>query len=225
MPFSLYLAIAILLVLSHAVPSAPRIRACLVGHLGRKGFLVVYSLVSLAVLAAFVHGYRTVDSAGWLFEPPLSAREAAVLLMPVAILLVVGRLTTRAGSTGEARRPTGIYRISRYPGSTGLLLWASLHLLATGDVRRLVLFAAMAAIALSAIVKNEMVLRRSGAATARDFLIGTSILPGIAIARGRQKWPRGEIGWWRPTLAAAIYAAILWAHPMLFGVDPAPWLR
>ena len=226
-PLSLvfYLTAAVLLVLSHAVPSFPSIRDRLIDRLGRWGFYLAYSAVSLAALTAFVIGFRTLDSAGWLFSPLPGARLAAVVLMPIAILLIVARLTTPAGIAGNVRAPTGIFRISRHPGSVGLLLWSGLHVLATGDGRRVVLFGAMATIALFAIAKNEWLLRRSDTPAARESLHGTSILPGFAIARRRQHWPRGEIGWRRPALAVAIYAAILWAHPMLFGVDPAPWLR
>ena len=55
-----------------------------------------------------------------------------------------------------------------------MLIWAGLHLAATGDLKRVALFATMAAIALFAIVKNEWVLRRSPRAEARAFRLASS---------------------------------------------------
>ena len=47
-----------------------------------------------------------------------------------------------------------------------------------------------------------------------------SAVPFGAIVSGRQKLSLGEIGWWRILLAVVIYAALLFAHPYLFGVNP-----
>ncbi len=42
--------------------------------------------------------------------------------------------------------------------------------------------------------------------------------PFAAIAAGRQKLNLSEIGWWRILVAILLWAALAWAHPMLFGV-------
>jgi uncharacterized membrane protein len=52
------------------------------------------------------------------------------------------------------------------------------------------------------------------------FAAQTSNIPFGAILTGRQKLSLGEIGLWRLALAVAIWAGLLWAHPMLFGVSP-----
>jgi len=52
------------------------------------------------------------------------------------------------------------------------------------------------------------------------FVAQTSNIPFAAILAGRQKLSLGEIGWWRLLLAVMVWAALIWAHPMLFGVDP-----
>jgi uncharacterized membrane protein len=201
MSLALYLAAALFLFASHAVLSAPRVRPALIARLGRPAFLALYSLVSLVALAAFVLAYRRLEWDVWLYTPLAFAPQLAVTLMPVAFFLVVAGLTTRA--------PAGIHRICRHPGSTGVLLWALLHLQAVGDLRRVVLFATMAAIALFALVKNGLLHRRAAPAPAA----GTPAASLLA-----------ELGWWRLALALLAYAALLALHPWLFAADPLWWL-
>lgn len=213
---------ALLLFVSHAVPSLPGLRPALVARLGRAGFIALHSLGSLLALALFILAYREAGGGAPLFVPAGWAAPLAVALMPLAFLLVAARLATRFGEPGAPEPPRGIVRVTRFPGSVGLLLWALLHLQATGDGRRFVLFATMAAIALFAIVKNDRVLRRGEAG--RRLRAATSVLPFAAVLAGRQRFAPAEIGW-RPVLAAlAAYAAVLLIHPWLFGVDPLYWL-
>ena len=220
----LYLAAAILLFASHAVPSWPGVRPALLGRFGRPGFMALHSLLSLATLTLFVLAYRGADTAGHLFFPADGAAAVAVALMPVAFILMVARVTTRFGEPAAPRAAAGIYRITRFPGSMGLLLWALLHLQATGDARRFILFATMAAIALFAMAKNDWVLRRSSSPEAAAFRAETSALPFAAILTGRQRLNWREIGWGRVLGGIALFAAVLHAHPLVFGVDPLYWL-
>ena len=220
----LYLASAILLFASHAVPSWPGVRPALLGRLGRPGFMALHSLLSLVTLTLFVLAYRGADTAGHLFFPADGAAKLAVALMPVAFILMVARVSTKFGEPPAPRPAAGIYRVTRFPGSMGLLLWAMLHLQATGDARRFILFATMAAIALFAMAKNDWVLRRSPSPEAAAFRAETSAIPFAAILGGRQRLVWGEIGWGRVLGGVALYAAILHAHPLVFGVDPLYWL-
>lgn len=217
---------ALVLFASHAVPSWPGVRPALIARLGRPGFIALHSAGSLLGLGLFVHAYRAAGGGLPLFLPAGWAAPLVVALMPVAFLFIVARVTTPFGEAEAPRPPHGIYRITRFPGSVGLLLWALLHLQATGDGRRVVLFATMAAIALFAIVKNDWVLRRSEAGQAyRDE---TSTLPFAAILQGRQRLVpaeiAAEIGAGRVLGALAVYAAVILAHPWLFGVSPLYWL-
>lgn len=213
---------ALVLFASHAVPSWPGVRPALIARLGRPGFVTVHSAGSLLALGLFVYAYREAGGGMPLFVPAGWAAPLAVALMPFAFLFVVARVTTPFGEPEAPRPPRGIYRVTRFPGSAGLLLWALLHLQATGDGRRVVLFATMAAIALFAIVKNDWVLRRNAAG--RAYRDETSALPFAAILQGRQPLVWTEIGAGRVLGALAAYAAVILAHPWLFGVSPLYWL-
>ncbi len=213
---------ALFLFVSHAVPSWPGVRPALIGRLGRAGFIALHSLGSILALALFVWAYREAGGGMPLFTPAGWSAPLVAALMPVAFLLIVARVTTKFGEAEAPNPPRGIYRVTRFPGSMGLLLWALLHLQATGDGRRVVLFVTMAAIALFAMVKNDWVLRRSDAG--RAFRAETSALPFAAILQGRQRFDAGEIGWGRLLGGLLAYAAMLHIHSLLFGVNPLYWL-
>ncbi len=214
----IYSASALFLFLSHAVLSAPVVRPALKARLGRRTFLAVHSAVSLLALAIFIWAYRIVGSGPQIFVPEDWVRVLAIAIMPVAVLFVIGRITTPAGEPVEPVPPRGIYRATRAPGAIGLILWALLHLINTGDGRRVALFATMTAIALFALIKNEW-LRRGGK---EPYFEETSLIPFLAMARGRQSWRQmfAELGASRLGLAVVIYFALLLLHPWVLGVDP-----
>lgn len=197
----------VLLVLGHAVTSAPAVRRTLLARLGRAGFYALYSFVSIALLILVVASYRAADPGVWLYTRPSFAPLLAVVLMPVALFLIVGRLTTPASTP-----PTGIDRLTSVPGSTGALLWALLHLLNLGSARQVILFTGMAAIALIALIKNHRI-----APPARKR---AGWIPALAILAGHERLVGAEIGWWRLALTLVLYAVLLWLHPLVFGRDP-----
>ena len=215
---------AVALFASHAVLSAPGVRPALISRLGRGGFQALHATLSTVTLLVFIWAYAAFDGNRLVYLPLPQAGPAAILLMPLAFLLVVARLMT---PVGESAAPPlrGIYRVTRYPGSIGLLIWAGLHLAATGDLKRVVLFATMGAIALFAIVKNEWLLRRAPGPEARKFRLASSVIPLAAVVNGRQRLRANEIGWRIPLFALIAYGAMLLAHPFLFGVDPLDWFR
>ena len=219
-PWSVYIAASLVLVLSHAVLSAPGVRPWLYARLGRSGFYVAYTIISTAALAAFVVAYLDADTGPQLFVPPWPVRLAAVILMPLAVFGVIARLSTRAGRGQALLPPTGIYRITRAPGSLATVLWAGLHMLIMGDAKRFTAFAVMALIGLVAIVKNEIVLARSDDPLAPVWRAETTLLPLMAPDRSKMVRTLREIGWLRIASALAAFAAVVALHPYVFGLDP-----
>lgn len=196
----------VFLVLSHVVPSAPRVRDRLIAVLGRSGFFAAYGTLSLILLIWAIAALQAADPGAWLYVPPAQGRAVAVLVMPLAVVLVCGRLMQRPDDV-----PRGIYRISSAPGSFGLLLWSVLHLLNLGSVRHVLLFGGMALIALVGTVKNAR-----AAPPARRHV---GALPLLAVLRGRERMRPGELA--APLLVGLpVYALLLGLHPVLLGPDP-----
>jgi uncharacterized membrane protein len=205
---------------THVILSGRKVRPWLLSHIGRPAFYSLHSTVSLVATGAFIWAYIQAGSGSLMYPPLPGARIAALAVMPFVLLLIIGRITTRTGEANAPNPPIGIYRICRHPGSFGLLLWTIVHLMNVAEDRNVVAFVAMAAIAIAALVKNEVVRRSAQTSSVPAYMVETSILPFAAIIRGRQQLYLSEIGWWRPTLALALYATILWLHPYVIGVDP-----
>lgn len=220
-----FAAALIALVLSHAVPSFPGVRPALIGKFGKPVFLVVYSLISLATLAAVVWTYIDSESGGYWFEPTTSAVAAVTIVMPLCFLLIVARLARPFGAPDDPNPARGIYRVCRFPGSTGLLIWSGLHLLATGDEKRVLLFSAMFIIAAYAMAKNQYVLSKSENPSAATFLSVTSIIPFAAVLAKRTAWNWAELDYRIPLIAIAAYVGVIVAHPIVFGIDPLYWIN
>jgi uncharacterized membrane protein len=166
---ALLIAATVLVIASHVVPSAPGLRARLIGTFGRSGFYAGYSLASILTLGLLIWAYRAAGPQDWLYTPAPAARIVAVVAMLLATFLVTTRLTTRASPD----RPIGIYRVTAVPGSLGVLIWALVHLLNLGEARAVVVFAGLAVMTLIAMVKNlalagSGVSRRRLAAVRRD---------------------------------------------------------
>jgi uncharacterized membrane protein len=199
-------AAVLLMVASHVVPSQAGVRQGLVATLGHRGFRIAYSLASLAALVAVMLAYQAAAPEAWPWYPGPPGHVAALAIMPVALFLLVCRLTQP-----PAPAPAGIYRITTTPGSIAVLLWSLVHLLNVGDLRAIVLFLGMAAIALASLVRNARLASPPGAVGA---------IPFARILLGRERLGWREIGTWRPLLALALLGALLALHPLVIGPDP-----
>ncbi len=219
-----YIATCLLMFVSHAVPSAPGVRPWLIERLGGPAFVSLYSTISLLVSGLFIWGYLSVDAGSSLYSPMPFAPQVAFVVMPLALFLMIGRITSPFGVQDTPLSPQGIYRICRFPGSFGILLWSMVHLLATGDAKRVIAFSTFALIALYALVKNQIVLARSPSEEGRRYLTETSIFPFAASFSGRQTVNFDEIGWRRFLLTTGIFFLLLFLHPVVLGVNPIYWL-
>lgn len=198
-------AAILFLVASHVVPSQAPIRERLVTAMGRGAFLAMYSIVSVAALAMVIAAYREADDGLRLWYPVMEGRYAALAAMPVAVLLLVCRLTQ------DPSRMAGIYRVTTTPGSLAVLLWSVVHLLNVGEARTVAVFAGMAAIAVASLLRNAAQARPRGAAGA---------IPFARILAGTERFAPAEIGLRRLLAAAAATALLLYLHPVVIGVDP-----
>jgi uncharacterized membrane protein len=210
---ALLIAATLLVIASHVVPSAPGVRTRLIQALGRWGFHLGYSLLSLLTLGMLIGAYRAAGPQPWLYPSFPVARIIALPALLIATFLVTARLTTRA----EPDRPNGIYRVTPVPGSLGVLLWGLVHLLNLGEARAVVVFSGLALMTLIALVKNLLL--------ASPGYRNVGWLPFGAIAAGEQTFVWREIGWWRLGLALLVYASLLQLHPIVIGRDPLASIR
>lgn len=220
-PYILYAAVITFLA-THFISSTP-LRPLLAQAIGERGYIVAYSLVAFAALGWMIWAFIRVPPA------PLwpGLRFVPALVMPFAFILIAcGLLTRNPTAVGQAKAMAaaeparGIIRVTRHPMMWGFMLWAGAHILARGELKATVFFGAFLVLAALGAAAID---RRKASTLGEDwrrFAAVTSYLPFLAIAQGRNRFDAKEIGWQKPAIGLALYAAFLWLHPLLFGLRP-----
>jgi uncharacterized membrane protein len=215
--------------LSHVVPTRPAIRARLKSALGEGGFLVVYSLISVALLTWIIAAAgRAPYLPLWDFEP--WQMWVPNLLMPIACLVAAfGVAAPNPLSFGgwaeerfDADRP-GIAGVSRHPLLLGLTLWAVGHVVPNGDLAHAVLFGAFAVFSITGMLAIDVRRQHTMGHQTWDTLARrTSLVPCAALLDGRWRPSVRQIDPLRLGIAVLVWAILLSVHSRVIGVSPLP---
>lgn len=205
--------------LSHSVPVRPPVRPWLQARLGRAGFTLAYSLLSLAVLAWLIGAAGRAPHvplwgwAAWQTHVPL------VVMLPVCLILALSIARPNPFSFGGARnacfdpaRP-GIVRWTRHPLLLALALWAGAHVVPNGDLAHVILFGTFAAFA---VLGRWLIDRRKQRDMGVEWL---RVQVAVAAAPALPRRVSGNTAL-RLVSGVALYVVLIWAHPILFGVSP-----
>lgn len=225
-------AAAAFFLLIHFAVSGTRVRDALIGRVGQgpyMGLFVVASFVGLGWLGfAFAQARGApANEVFWGLTP--STRYVQIALQLLAMLFIVPGLMTpnptsvrQEATLDRSDLVKGMLRITRHPFLWGVAIWATGHLLVNGDAASLVLFGSLLLLALFGTTLIDAKRKRALGLKYDGFLAQTSNVPFLAIAQGRQRFSPGEIGLLRIAIAVAVWAALLFAHPYLFGVRALP---
>ncbi len=213
------LAATALFLLMHFVPSTP-LRGALVKAMGEWPYRGLYSTVALAALAWMIVAYGAAP------REPLWAglRWLPIVVMPLAFVLIAcgyWRNPTMVGADDLLKSDDparGIIRITRHPLMWGIMLWAGAHVLARGDLKSVIFFGGF--LLLAGLGTLAIDRRKKTDPDFARFAAVTSNLPFLAIARGRNRLAWGEIGWLRPLIGLAAFAAFFLGHAWMFGARP-----
>jgi uncharacterized membrane protein len=212
---------------THSVPARPAVRRRLRERLGGRAYMVLYSIVSLAVLVWLIAAAGTAPRIPlWRFEP--WQLWAPNIVMPAACLLVAYgfaspdpfSLTGLNRAAFDPNRP-GIAGITRHPILWAVTLWASAHLIANGELAHVILFALFALFGLAGMAIFDARKRREwGPELWAERTAHTSLVPFAAVLAGRFSGaglrPRPV-----PLAAAlALYLSLILLHPHVIGVSP-----
>ena len=226
------IAAAAVFLLIHLAISGTRVRDQITGAIGEGPYMGLFSLASVVCLIwlaiAYVHAQRSgADPVFWSATPLTKWIQLAVTF--VAFMLIVpGLLTpnpTSVRQEGQLAKPDavrGVLRVTRHPFLWGVALWAAGHLMVNGDLASLVLFGSLLVLAVLGTTSIDGKRRRKLGDAWNGFAGQSSNAPFAAIAAGRQSLSLGEIGWWRLGVAVIIWGALVFAHPLLFGVRALP---
>lgn len=218
-----YAAALTVFFLSHTLPLRPRVKSALVASLGRRGFSMAYSVLSLGVLywvlmAAGRAPYVPLWSwATWQAHVTWLAMLAACLLAALAIARPNPfSFGGRGGAGFDPARP-GLIRYMRHPLLVALALWAAGHLVPNGDLAHVLLFGLFAGFA---ILGRRIVDRRRRRAMGPDWARLDAARRAVPLCQPRPASIRG--GLVRLALGIAVYGALFVLHPYFIGVSPLP---
>lgn len=224
------LAATLVFVAGHFLLSSRPLRHPLATRLGEGSFRGLYSLVAGGSLIWMLFAYRAAPDL-LLWAPMPALRWVPVVLMPFALFLVVAGVTTpnptmiggeRVVDGGPEDQTPGILRVTRHPFLWGFVLWALGHLVVKGDAASLIFFAGFLVLALGGMWHIDQKREASLGANWGPIRLTTSLVPFAALVSGRTRMDWAGIGWWRPLVALALYAALLHFHPSLFGASALP---
>lgn len=215
---------------SHFALSWRPVRTKLVRAMGRWGFIVSYSIVSIATFvwmnyafarAPLIDLWPGVDWTYW---------AALVLMLFACVLLVCGMLTPNptavigAHALKREDAATGIFKVTRHPVMWAILLWALSHVINVGDAAALIYFGSLGALALFGMMHMDARRDAEGEPDWQRFRARTSFIPFAAALAGRARISLAEIGWVRMALGVVFYVVLLYSHEWVIGVVVAPWV-
>jgi uncharacterized membrane protein len=221
-PFTQLVVATAAFLLTHFFSSTP-LRPALISRIGEKGYRALYVLAAIATLGWMIYAYaRAPLDPLW---PGL--RLLPAIVMPIAFILIAcgafARNPTLVGADKllkNANPARGIIRVTRHPIMWGIMLWAAAHLLARGDLKSLVFFGGLLALAALGTLALDARKAKTLGEDWQRFAGITSHLPFVAILAKRNRLDWKEIGWRNPLLGIALYVVFLLAHAWLFGARP-----
>jgi uncharacterized membrane protein len=204
------LFVATHLLLSHAF------RATLVGRLGEKGFLGLYTLVSLATFVPMVLARKAAGAEAWLWPVPGWAWLVAAAIMWLASVLLVGSfirnpaMETLQNHDAVIGRPSGVFRWTRHPMMWSFALWAISHILVHPEPSAVAIASAILVLALAGSAAQDAKKRAQLGARWQEWEGATSFVP---FARG-VAFP----GWHALLGGTALFLGATWLHPLPVGL-------
>lgn len=213
----------VIFVASHMAISRPRIRETFLRYLGRGGYGALHGIISTGGLILVFWGYW---QAPYLeIWPPLAEfRALPPLAMPLAcILFAAGMTTPSAGLRGDSlpvggNPAPGILSITRHPIPWSLMIWATAHMVANGDLAAVLLFGTFLVFAAFAPMLVDRRRRRVGDKAWQRFSAASPTIPFAG--PGPVDWK--GIGWKPVLLGLLIYVSVLLTHEWAIGVQPWP---
>ncbi|MCX7560186.1 NnrU family protein [Sulfitobacter sp. F26204] len=206
--------------LSHSIPVRPRIRHLLVRALGERGFTIVYSLLSLGMLAAVIVAAGRAPFVLLWPQAPWQHHVVLTGMFVVCLILAFGLGQPNPFSFGSAHNDRfdpqhpGIVRWIRHPVLVGLGLWALLHMLPNGDLAHVILFGIFAGFAW---VGRKIIDRRKQREMTRERWHAIQ----AEIKNSPPRKMRGNLSWVmvRSVLAVGVFALLLAFHSYVIGVS------
>ena len=135
----------------HLVP-VTGVKSSLIERMGEKKYQSIFSIISLVGFIIIIYGFSLIDTCNsmmadcetdnfFLWDSFEYSKEISFLLMPISIIFIVA-----------SQMKSNIKKVVRHPMLIGVLIWSFVHLLSTGDLRSIILFASFGAFSIIDII-------------------------------------------------------------------------
>ena len=228
--FNALIAATLCFVGGHFLLSSLFLRRPLVARLGERGFRMLYSALILLSFLWMVSAYAAAPFMT-IWQPPPAHAWIPLIIMPFSCIFMVAGITTPGVTAvgGEAlvrddpRSVTrGIYSVTRHPFLWATGLWALSHLTVRGDFSSIFMMGGIAFLSFFGMMHIDMRREVDLGAAWGPAKLTTSVIPFAAVLSKRCTLDLKGIGPWRLAGGLALYAALLYGHAMIIGVDPLP---
>jgi len=216
---------AVIWVATHIGLSSTRLRGLMVDAIGEKAYLGVYSLVALGALVYLIWIYTQVPRFDYLWTPNPDLYWVSKITMPIAFVLLVGGFMVKNPSNAGAAidnpdeaadMARGVTRITRHPVQWAIVLWASGHVIANGDLVSIVFFSSFLLLSLA----GSFLMDQKKAATMGEgwaaYAAVTSNVPFAAIVTRRNKIDLKELAV-PALLGLLVHVAVSYFHESFTG--------
>jgi len=193
---------AIVWVVTHLGISSTPLRRLLVGAVGERAYLGLYSLVAAGALTYLIWTYTSVPRFDYLWMPNPDLYWVAKITMPIAFVLLLGgfmvKNPTNVGMDIESPEQAvdmarGVTRITRHPLQWAIVLWALGHIVANGDTVSITFFGSFLVLSL---LGTFLMDKKKAAAMGEGWQAYagvTSNIPFAAILSGRTRLELKEL--------------------------------
>ena len=135
----------------HLVP-VTGVKSSLIERMGEKKYQSIFSIISLVGFIIIIYGFSLIDTCNpmmadcetdnfYLWDSFEYSKEISFLLMPICIIFLVA-----------SQMKSNIKKVVHHPMLIGVLIWSFVHLLSTGDLRSIILFASFGAFSIIDII-------------------------------------------------------------------------
>ncbi|MBW7922602.1 MAG: NnrU family protein [Rubellimicrobium sp.] len=216
-----YVAAWAVFLLSHMIPARPGLRGRLVGMLGRRGYTIAYSILSVVIFLWLVRAAGRAPFVG-LWPRPDWGPWFVLAMMTLALGILtfgLGRPNPFSfGGSGGAFDPAraGVLRFVHHPVLATAFLWALAHMVVNGDLAHVILFGGFVGFAIfGKLALDARNRRRMGEAAWAEAVAATRAAPL------RPAW--GTLV--RALVTLALVLVLVALHPWLAGIDIEPLFR
>jgi len=215
-------------ILFHLIPAIGPVRTRLISAVGKPGYIIGYSALSIAVLVWVSLAYGRADSdLVWVQQPWM--RWVPIVALYFACVLLVGALThpnpLSVGVKAAKFEPSqpGVVAITRHPLIWSFILWAGSHIVPNGDSASLVFFGLFLVLGLVGPKSLDLKQRRQLGEEEWLKLSGpTSNIPFLAILQRRTKFDWCNMLMVPGLGGLTLYCILFGAHTLVIGVSPFP---